>query len=135
MSFYASSEELDKVMETLWGKIRDDEGMSQKLLASKLVIRFNYREPKGHLIVDCSDGQNFKFTTGENHTKPIVEMSMKADVAHEFWLGKVNVPVAIMSGKIVSKGPTPRALALLPIVKPAYAIYPSVYESVKECGK
>jgi hypothetical protein len=58
-------------------------------------------------------------------------MSMKADVAHEFWLGKVNVPIAILSGKIVSKGPTPQALALLPVVKPAYAIYPAVYQSIK----
>ena len=55
---------------------------------------------------------------------------MKADVAHEFWMGKVNVPMAIMSGKIVSKGPTPKALALLPAIKPAYAMYPQVLQEV-----
>jgi hypothetical protein len=118
-------------MESLWAKISEDKEMSSKLLASRLVIRFNYREPAGHLLVDCSDGEHFYYTTGDADTKPVVEMFMRADVAHEFWLGRINVPVAILSGKIVSKGPTPLALALLPVVKPAGAIYPGVYEASK----
>jgi hypothetical protein len=132
MPFYSDTKELNEVMETLWDKIAKDDDMSKKLLDSKLIVRFNYREPEGRLTVDCSDGKTFKYTTGDTDAKPIVEMFMKADVAHEFWLGKVNVPIAILSGKIVSKGPTPRALALLPVVKPAYAMYPPIYENIKK---
>jgi len=132
MAFYTDTAQLNTVMETLWGQIANDEDMSKKLLAGKLIVRFNYREPDGKLTVDCSDGTTMRFTTGDTEAKPIIEMFMKADVAHEFWLGKVNVPVAILSGKIVSKGPTPKALALLPVVKPAYALYPSIYDAVKK---
>jgi hypothetical protein len=132
MPFYSDTKELNRVMDALWDKIAKDDDISNKLLASKLIVRFNYREPEGRLTVDCSDGKTVNFTTGDTEAKPIVEMFMKADVAHDFWLGKVNVPIAILSGKIVSKGPTPRALALLPVVKPAYAFYPSIYESVKK---
>jgi hypothetical protein len=131
MAFYASKEELDDIMMLLWEKIRVDQDMSSKLLASKLIVKFNYREPDGHMTVDCSDGQEMKISVGNTETKPIVEMFMRADVAHEFWLGRVNVPVAILSGKIVSKGPTNRALALLPVLKPAYALYPPIYEKIK----
>lgn len=132
MAYFASTDELDTVMTILWNKIKAHPEMSKQLIASKLVVQFKYREPESLLTVDCSDGQEMKIVVGPTTIKPIIEMSMKADIAHEFWLGKTNVPLAIMSGKIVSKGPTPKALALLPVIKPAYAIYPEV---LQEAGK
>jgi putative sterol carrier protein len=132
MAYFASSDELNRVMDILWHKIKADPEMSKKLLQSKLIVQFKYRDPDGQLTIDCSDGEEMKILIGATNIKPVIEMSMKADVAHEFWLGKVNVPLAIMSGKIVSKGPTPKALALLPVIKPAYALYPSV---LQEAGK
>jgi hypothetical protein len=71
-----------------------------------------------------------KISTGESDRKPMIEMFMKSNMAHEFWLGRVNVPVSILAGKIVSKGPVNKVLALLPVVKPAYAFYLDIYEGV-----
>jgi hypothetical protein len=119
-------------MERLWNRIKADPDMSQQLLKSKMSVRFYYREPEGRLTLDCSDGKEMKIFIGENNIKPVVEMFMKSDVAHEFWLGKINVPVAILSGKIVSKGPVQRALSLLPVVKPAYLIYPEIFEETQK---
>ncbi|PWU03192.1 MAG: hypothetical protein C5B53_00785 [Candidatus Melainabacteria bacterium] len=132
MAIFTSTEQLNEVMERLWNKIKADPEMSRQLLKSKLTVRFYYREPEGRLTLDCSDGKEMKIFTGENNVKPVVEMFMKSDVAHEFWLGKVNVPVAILSGKIVSKGPVQSALSLLPVVKPAYAMYPEIFEAARE---
>ena len=132
MAFFSNSEELNTVMDNLWNKIKADPGMSTKLLNSKLIVQFKYRDPDGQLTIDCSSGNEMRIIIGSTPIKPIVEMSMKADVAHEFWLGKVNVPLAIMSGKIVSRGPTPKALALLPVIQPAYSLYPQV---LQEAGK
>jgi hypothetical protein len=132
MAHFANTEELNKVMEMLWEKIKAHPEMSKQLISTKLIVQFKYREPDGMLTIDCSDGENMHIITGKTTIKPVIEMSMKADMAHEFWLGKVNVPMAIMSGKISSKGPTPKALALLPAIKPAYGIYPQV---LQEAGK
>lgn len=126
MPVYRNTEELYRIMTELWKRIGDDPLMSSQLLKSQLIVQFHYREPEGRLTVDCSDGQKLRVHTGESKVKPLVEMFMKSDVAHQFWLGKVNVPVAILTGKIVSKGPVNKALALLPIVKPAFDIYPSL---------
>lgn len=128
MSVFTSTDELHAIMEDLWNMIRESEDMADKLIASRLVVQFRYREPEGLLTIDCSDGKEMKIYVGHTQIKPIIEMSMKADIAHEFWLGKVNVPMALMMGKIVSRGPTPKALALLPVIKPAYTIYPKVLE-------
>jgi hypothetical protein len=115
-------------MKALWIRIREHEGMSKQLIDSRLIVQFNFREPEGQITIDCSDGQQMIITTGPTDVKPVIEMVMKSDVAHEFWMGRVSIPVAILTGKIVSKGPTPKAMALLPVIRPAFAIYPEVLE-------
>jgi hypothetical protein len=128
MSVFTSSDELHQIMEELWHQIKSTPDMSQKLIDSRLIVQFRYREPEGLMTIDCADGKEMRIYVGQTDIKPVIEMSMKADIAHEFWLGKVNVPMALMMGKIVSRGPTPKALALLPVIKPAYQIYPQVLE-------
>lgn len=131
MPVFASSDELHHVMERLWLAIKADPAMSSQLLNSRMSVRFNYREPDGQLTLDCTDGVDMKVYAGENDLKPVVEMFMKSDVAHEFWFGNVNVGVAILSGKIVAKGPVNSVLSLLPVVKPAFSMYPSIFEKAR----
>ncbi|MBS2000327.1 MAG: hypothetical protein U0103_18440 [Candidatus Obscuribacterales bacterium] len=133
MAVYATTEELNAVMHELWTAVANDPAMGPKLLQSKMIAQFHYREPEGRVTVDCSDGTQMKIYLGDCAVKPIVEMFMKSDVAHEFWLGKIGVPVAILTGKIVSKGPVNQALALLPVIKPAFDLYPEIYN--KHCSK
>lgn len=128
MAVFKSSEDLHNVMNMLWQRISMSPQMAESLCASRLVVQFRYREPEGLVTIDCSDGNTMKVITGPTTLKPIIEMTMKADVAHDFWRGKVNVPAAIMLGKIASRGPTPKALALLPIIKPAFSLYPEILE-------
>ena len=54
---------------------------------------------------------------------PEVTMSMKADVAHRFWLGKINVTMAIARGEIKPGGPVAKILKLVPLTKPVYPRY------------
>ncbi len=129
MPAFKNAEDLNRVMFALWDAIRADESMSSQLLQSKLRICFVYREPDSRLTLDCGDGQQLKVFIGETDFKPTVEMSMKSDLAHDFWLGKVNIPLALISGKIISKGPVNAALALLPVIKPAFKIYPAIYQN------
>jgi hypothetical protein len=130
MSVFGNSDELKNVMLTLWGRIKTDADMSEKLLRSRLLVQFRYRDPEGLLTVDASDGVELKLIWGRFDQKPVIEMAMKADIAHEFWMGRISVPVAILTGKMVSKGPTPKALALLPVIRPAFDFYPDVVHEV-----
>lgn len=132
MPVFATSEEIHGVMSDMWHRVKADPAISKPLIESKLSAQFRFREPEGTLTIDCSDGQEMKIIIGPTDIKPVIEMSMKGDVAHEFWMGRISVPVAILTGKIVSRGPTPKALALLPIIRPAFDLYPKVLE---EAGK
>ena len=132
MPVFADTEALYKVMDELWKRIIVDKDISQRLLTSKLVVRFVYRDPEGLVTIDGSDGQTIKVTLAQCDTRPIVEMRMKSDFAHSFWMGRENVPMALMQGKIVSAGPVQRALALLPAVRPAFSIYNKVIEDFEK---
>ena len=124
MGTFTSSEQL---LETLGGFFRhllQTPGIRESLLASKLVLRFNYKEPEASITVDLT-GDLGVVTTNDTAKTPLVEMSMKADVAHRFWMGQVNLVVALARREIIAKGPIPKILKLLPIIKPAYQLYPA----------
>jgi putative sterol carrier protein len=132
MSIFNDTQHLYLVMEELWSRIKADNDMSSRLLKSKLIVRFHYKEPDGWLTVDGSDGKEIKVSIGHNDLVPDVEMFMKADVAHHFWLGKENPALALLTGKMQSKGQVNKALALLPVLKPAFQIYPTVLEDLEK---
>jgi 2-oxoisovalerate dehydrogenase E1 component len=50
-------------------------------------------------------------------------MTQSGDASHLFWLGKLNVPRAIATRQVVARGSVPKALALLPAVKPVFDLY------------
>ena len=65
---------------------------------------------------------------GESDMEPDVVMSMEADTAHRFWLGKVNVTVALARGQMKAKGPVAKILKLVPLVKPVFPRYKAQLE-------
>jgi putative sterol carrier protein len=65
---------------------------------------------------------------GPTTLEPEVVMTMDADTAHRFWLGKVNVTVALARGQIKAKGPVAKILKLVPLVKPVFPRYRSILE-------
>lgn len=123
MPAFQSADQLKEVLGGFFQLMADDSTVGPKLLASKLIIKFVYREPDASITIDLtSDQAVFTFDDGEK--KPVVEMGMKADTAHRFWLGKVNLVIALARREITAKGPIPKILKLLPIIKPAYKLYP-----------
>jgi hypothetical protein len=55
-------------------------------------------------------------------------MTMEADTAHRFWLGKVNVTVALARGQMKAKGPVAKILRLVPLAKSAFPRYRTMLE-------
>jgi hypothetical protein len=125
MSYFRDTDHLCEVLGALFTRLRDEEAIAAKLLEGNLVIRFVFTEPDGQATVDLTK-EPITFVLGESDLEPDVEMSQSADTAHLFWLGKVNVPRAIATGKIIARGSVPKAFKLLPAVKPAFTVYPKV---------
>ncbi len=111
--------------------------VAAKIKTSGLVIQFQYSEPDSIITIDCKNapkekGCHLTVITGKTELEPDVVMSMKADLAHKFWFGKVNLLTALTTRKIVAKGPIPKILKLLPAIQPLYKLYP---ELLRKWGK
>ncbi len=127
MALFESSDKFEQVITGFFRLMAEIPEIADKLLASKLVIRFIYTEPDVTVLVDCS-GDRIEVRSGDTETKAEVEMSMKADIAHQFWFGKVNLTRALTRRDMIAKGPIPKILKLLPAIKPTYALYPKYLE-------
>jgi hypothetical protein len=123
MAVFENQEVFREVLVGFFNLLGDTPQIADKLRASKMVIRFIYSDPDLVVVVDCS-GDHVDVRPDDMDTKVIVEMSMKADIAHKFWFGKVNLTMALTRRQMVAKGPVPKILKLLPAIKPSYAMYP-----------
>lgn len=136
MPVFRDSEQFYECVGELMDRAKTDPNVGPKIAKSNTVIQFNYTEPDASTTViakgkPTQEGAYVDVVQGECDVKPDIVMSMKADVAHRFWLGKVNLVSAMAKGEITAKGPIPKILKLLPAIKPLYSVYPEI---LKEKG-
>ncbi len=125
MATFHDSDQLYRVFDRLFARLSDHRPSAEALLAGDFILRFHYTEPDGQITVDLT-GPQLRWELGDSALTPALELFQSADVAHAFWLGELNVPLAIASRKVVSRGALDKALALLPAIKPAFPIYRQV---------
>ncbi len=60
---------------------------------------------------------------GPNDLAPDVVMAMSADLAHEFWQGRLNLFSALARGQIQATGSVDKVLRLVPAAEPLFQRY------------
>jgi len=125
MPYFTDIQPFYDAIQELFVKLTEDPVIKQKALDSKLIVHFIYREPDGEVWIDCS-GDEVKVLPGSQDLTADATLKMETDTAHKFWLGKLNLIKSLTSGEIESEGSVPRMLKLLPVIKPAFKIYPEV---------
>ncbi|MEE8568971.1 MAG: hypothetical protein V3S81_10185 [Anaerolineales bacterium] len=122
MPIFESTEKMYEVLGTLFQVLADDPTVGPKYRASNIVIKFTISDPDGFIWLDKDAG----VICGPADLKPTIEMTLSGDTCHQFWLQSISMPVAMAKGRIKAKGPLPKVLKLLPMLKPAYAAYPEI---------
>jgi len=136
MAYFKSEAELREIIGMLYDQVKINPAVAPRIRDGKIIIQFRYTEPVGIVTINAAAPPTqpnafYDVTWGENaNIKPDVEMSMKADVAHQFWHGKVNLMTALTRRQIIAKGPIPKILKLLPAVEPVYALYPKMLREI-----
>lgn len=131
MSVFQNSEQIYETVGELMDRAKKDPEVGPKIAKSRIIIQFRYTDPDAMTTVNALDtpvqeGAFIDVIHGQCDLNPHVVMSMKADTAHRFWLGKVNLVSALAKGEIEAVGPIPKILKLLPAVKPLYRMYPNL---------
>jgi hypothetical protein len=103
--------------------------IQRKLADIGLIVKFVWREPELSLTLDFTKDP-FVVLVNDDTVAPTATFSLTSDVAHKFWHGQVNLAKALTTKTIVARGPIPKILKLLPVIKPLYEKYPTYLEEI-----
>jgi putative sterol carrier protein len=129
VALFKDDQEVYETIGRLFQELADDEELAPKFRKANTIVQYDYREPESKITVRLQEGQPGDVDFGESDMEPEVVMSMEADTAHRFWLGKVNVTVALARGQIKAKGPVAKILKLVPLTKPVFPRYKAQLEA------
>ncbi len=123
MPYFKDADEVYAYIGKLFQDLADDEELAAKFGKANTIVQYQYRQPESQITVKLLDGEEGQVDCGQTAMEPEVVMTMDADTAHRFWLGKVNVTVALARGQMKARGPVAKILKLVPLVKPVFPRY------------
>lgn len=131
MGIFRNADHFYECVGELMDRAKVNPQVGPKIAKSGIVIQFRYTDPEAMTTVNAKEkptqpGAFVDIIHGPTDLKPDVVMTMKADTAHAFWHGKVNLLSALARKEIVAQGPIPKILKLLPAVEPLYKVYPAL---------
>lgn len=130
MSAFTDESEVYTYLGGIFELATKKDALSDKLAASGVVLRIHYTDPDATITVDMPGKE---VETGAGSTKePNVELFMTADTGNRFWLGKVNLSVAMARGTVRAKGPVPKLLKLIPTAK---ELFPEYEKMLTDAGR
>ena len=120
---FKNSEMLYDILMDFYERLKTDPGIGPALQKAGLCVQFVYRNPEAVITIDATKEPPL-IIKGAFDGKPDVTMTMNADFAHLFWHGKANLVSALTRRQVTARGNLPKTLKLLPILDPAYEMYP-----------
>jgi putative sterol carrier protein len=129
VAYFKDAQELYDTIGKLFQDLAADEELAPKFRTANTIVQYQHRDPDSAITVRLKQDEPTDVEFGETEMEPEVVMSMEADTAHLFWLGRVNVTVALARGQIKASGPVAKILKLVPLIKPAFPRYKALLES------
>jgi putative sterol carrier protein len=132
LAYFKDADEVYQYIGKLFEDLAQDDELAPKFQKANTIVQYQYREPDSVITVKLIQDEEGQVDLGDTDMEPEVVMSMEADTAHKFWLGKVNVTVALARGQMKAKGPVAKILKLVPLVKP---VFPRYRKMLEEAGR
>ena len=122
MALFRNAQDVYDCIGKIFEEAIADPEIGPKTKEAGLTIRFEFTEPDSLIYVDFAEGNVF-YGDGVPDTEPAIRMGMKADDANKFWLGRLNLVMAMAKKQVKAKGSVPEMLKMLPLAKPLYPRY------------
>jgi putative sterol carrier protein len=129
VALFKDEDEVYATLGKLFTDLAEDEEVASAFSRANTIVRYRYSDPEAVITVVLHEGQPVEVELGESELEPEVTMSMSADTGHRFWLGGVNVTVALARGEMRAEGPVAKILRLVPLAKPIFPRYRAQLEA------
>ncbi len=120
MGYYRDAEQARQVLGEFWSELLEHPDVGAKLKETGLTALFRVSDPEFSMYID-EDG--IRWDSEANAMDPVLTLTMSADTVHLFWLKKLNVAKALATRQVKTRGPVPKVMKLLPLLKPANKVY------------
>lgn len=128
MAYFKDADEVYELIGGLFTELATDEELGPRFRKADTIVQYRYSDPESEITVRMIDGEEGQVDMGLTDLDPEVVMTMDADTAHRFWLGKVNVTVAFARGQMKAQGPVAKVLKLVPLTKQVFPRYRELLE-------
>jgi hypothetical protein len=124
---FKSADECREVIGRAFGLMSADRDMGPKLREADAPQRWEF--PDLALVVNVTGAEegardNLRWIWSDDIPwKPEVVMTMDSNIANRYFQGKENIAMAIARRRIRTTGNVRKALALVPVTKPVFALY------------
>jgi hypothetical protein len=129
VAYFKDAQDVYDTLGKLFQDLAEDDELGPKFRKADTIVRYEFRDPDSQITIRLQPDKPGDVDLGESDMEPDVVMSMEADTAHRFWLGQVNVTVAMARGQIKAKGPVAKILKLVPMTKPVFPRYKAQLEA------
>lgn len=128
MGKFRDSQQFYDTVGELMRRAASDADIGASVARTESIIQFRYYNPDAQITLDAKDrpaqpNTYFDVIFGPVNLRPDVVMTMQADLANEFWHGRINLFSALARRQILATGPVDRVLRLVPAAEPLYQQY------------
>ncbi len=132
--YYQNIEHLYEIYGYFLNRVMRNDKIGPQMRKAGIIIKFIYTDPEGEITLDLKndppDGMHGSFYLGPCDLKEDVWSKQSADFSHHFWHGFVNPVAAVAQGRIRQGGKVTAMLKLLPVIKPAFRLFPVVLQEM-----
>lgn len=128
MAVFQDSQQFYDTVGELLRQAACDPGIGASVARAEVIIQFRCVDPPAQITLNAKDRPTqpdtyFDVIYGPSDLAPDVVMAMSADLAHEFWQGRINLFSALARGQIRATGSVDKVLRLVPAAEPLFQRY------------
>ncbi len=132
--YYRDVDHIYEIYGYFLNRVLTHDKIGPKMAKAKIIIKFIYTEPDCEITIDLKnpprEGYYGSYYLGPCDLKEDAWSKQSADHSHRFWHGLENPIAAITRGKVKQGGKVTAMLKLLPVVRPAFKMFPIVLEEM-----
>ena len=129
MATFATADDVYKVLGTFLDQITKEPDMKPKFRNADTSFLVRYTEPEARMLVDCTVDPPTVVCDPPADSPAEISLAMSADDGHLFWMGKLNMTIALAKKKVQVTGPMSKMMKLLPAMRPAFPRYRAFLEA------
>jgi putative sterol carrier protein len=128
MATFANAQQVYDTIGLFLDQITKDPELGPKFVAADTSFLVQYSDPECAMLVDATIDPPVVTMNPDPAIETEISLAMAADDGHDFWMGNLNMALALAKGKVKVTGPISKIMKLLPAMRPAFPKYKAFLE-------